>query len=653
MTNTNKKTSLEMIPDLAVQLGVVSIHDLKAYTTYELITLLARRINEMIQNINQFESDSIDALKAMAQELDDLLRGDKVESEINKTLIEWKDSGVFDHLIQGSVFTDFENRLTSNTEAVEEMTTKVDEAVQELTDTVNNFNNYDFGQYPIFHKTLYGKETSVMQGFAKFEDGTYLFSQKNAKGAPSEGESCTITLLDKNGNQLSSMRVYHGGHGLMYANKVGNRIDIYMTADVTKNYALYKTTYQENAIVDLSQSSGYVVLPSYSNEKQYATIDFKNDKLMLVSRDERTLEYYKADIYTLSAYENGTQRTPEKTILNIFPQNTVFQGIGLNGNIAIFYHGAIGDKMGLRVFDTNTNTFKDYNYDNLGYTHNKDIKTVVEGEGLYIDNDGNILIGVCTGAEATVRANHIYVFANLKQESKFISETLEGSQTHKIYEGSGQAKYHHITSGRLSDLTEPGVYYYQATDFAKFTDIPDVYSEKNSGWYVEVSAKSKDRGVYQTLTRFTSGTNPYRVMRQIADDGSVGEWKAMTPERRTLWSKDSRTLTQLDLSDSIANYDFLLIRLWHEGGKYTTEMIQVPQIVSDKKIHFHGFNINDSEGSLPVYIFEMEVTVSEDLQTLTQTRKSRIKIENGVHTRTENSAIGIHNIQGIRGFNAL
>ena len=112
MTNTNNKTSLEIIPDLAVKLGVVSIHDLRAYTTYELITLLANRINEMILNINQFGEEATESLKAMAQELDDLLRGDKVESEINKTLISWKDSGVFDHLIQSSVFNDFENRLS-------------------------------------------------------------------------------------------------------------------------------------------------------------------------------------------------------------------------------------------------------------------------------------------------------------------------------------------------------------------------------------------------------------------------------------------------------------------------------------------------------------------------------------------------------------
>ena len=71
-------------------------------------------------------------------------------------------------------------------------------------------------------------------------------------------------------------------------------------------------------------------------------------------------------------------------------------------------------------------------------------------------------------------------------------------------------------------------------------------------------------------------------------------------------------------------------------------------------MHFHGVNLPDSTSTLALYFQELEVAVSDDFRTLTQTRKSRIKLDSeGVMTRNEDSPIGIHEIQGIRGFVAL
>ena len=119
--------SIELLKDLSIQLGVVSVHDLKAYTIYELVTLISRRLNDIVLGVNQFGEDATEALKVMAEELDELLRGDKVEEEINKTLINWKEAGIFDELIKGSIFTNFENRLA-----------EVEVEIPALVQSVNN-----------------------------------------------------------------------------------------------------------------------------------------------------------------------------------------------------------------------------------------------------------------------------------------------------------------------------------------------------------------------------------------------------------------------------------------------------------------------------------------------------------------------------------
>lgn len=641
-----------MIPNLAVQLGVVSIHDLKAYTTYELITLLARRINEMIQNINQFESDSIDALKAMAQELDDLLRGDKVESEINKTLIEWKDSGVFDHLIQGSVFIDFENRLSDVQGEMPILKQEVQETLNETKKQISMFNQYSFEDYPVFYKSLYGKRDSVMQMFAKLKNGTWLFSQVGADGAPSTGESFTISRLDNNGELLDYMRIYHGGHGVFQVIEKGSELELYFTADDTKNFALIKTTYQANSILDLSSNTGYQVLPQTNNqEKKIIAIDYKNDLIMLSSKNALGV-YYKADVYRFSDYITGRQTQPTTTLNDITPNGQTIQGTAINGDVAIFYHGEIGDKCMLRVFDLETGKRKDYHYPKLGYSHNLDSDSMIEGEGCFIDNEGNLYLGVSTGSPGTIRANHIYVFTTIKESLKFISETLEATTTYKYIEGDGHAMWYEPKPKTLAEITKPGWYYFMADEF-DFTDIPEEYRGV-SGFWLNVYPRAKDNTVYQELIRNTSGENQWRFGRQIHSNGTPAIWRNLNMERKTLHSGDTRTQEVITLKDDLRNYDCLIFRVWHEGGVFTTETVFPSIIEKNKKLHFHGINIGDSSSSLAFYAQEMEVTVDEDFRTLRQVRKSRLKLDNGgTITRQEDSSIGIHEIIGIRGYMAL
>lgn len=627
---------------------LISVYDIEEHSVIELLYYLARELNNVLKDVDKFEADVVELVEKMADELDELLRGGKVESEILKTLIGWRDNGTFDHLIQHSVFKDYEERLEGIEEEFPILKQEVEKTLEETKQQIGSFNEYSLDDYPIFHKTLYGAGTSVMQQFAKLKTNTWLFSQANATGAPEEGESFTISRLDNNGETLDYMRVYRGGHGWFQVIEKGSTMELYFTDDRDR---LIKTTYQGGAILDLSTDHGYAVLPKYSAERQLMAIDSKNDLLMLISRNSLKV-YYKAEIYRLSDYLSGQQTSPHATLYDTTPEGQTLQGIGIRGNLAIIYHGAVGGKCMIRAYDIEKGTYKDHIYKKLGYTSsNADNKTVVEGEGAFFDENGNLYIGVSTGSPGTIRANHIYIFATVKQSRDFISQTLENSQTFKLTEGNGNAQWFDPKPSKLSKIQKPGWYYFTSTEF-DFSDVPEEYKGVSAYWLF-VSPRGKDGTVYQELIRNTSGANQYRLTRQVLFDGTPSKWVSVGPERKTLHSGDTRTTTTITLSDSIENYDFLVVRIWGPGGRYTTETINVPQIISDKKMYFHSINLPDSSGT-NLYFLEMEVSVSDDFRTLTQTRKTQIKLgSNGTAERIEDAEIGIHNIQGLRGFVAL
>ena len=542
----------------------------------------------------------------------------------------------FDRKMEGEIFGHFND--------------KIENAVERLEQLDSEFKELDFNTYPLFHQTLYGQRDSVMQGFAKLSDGTWLFSQVGADSQPLEGESFTITRLDNSGEIMDYMSILHGGHGLFQAVETEAGIDLYFTADVTKNCALIKTTYQPTTL-DLSQEAGYEVIPSYSEELQLINVDVANNLLILTSKND-TGAFYKADIYEFDKYVAGEQNEPVKTLNSVLAPNQTLQGVAIADSKAYYYYGRIGAKCLLRVIDIETDTYTDYQYDKLGYTHNNDKNSVVEAEGMFIDKHGNIYLGVSTGSAGTIRANRIYVFTSPKQSPQFISETLENSTTYKYMEGDGHAMWYEPKPTTLAEITRTGWYYFTASEFT-FEDVPTEYRGV-SGFWLNVYPKAKDGTVYQELIRNTSGSNRWRIGRQINKTGVASAWKPLGIEHKTLWSGDTRNETTLTLKDRLDNYDYLIIRLWHEGGSFTTETFRVPIITQNKKMFFHGINMGDSTGSLTLYVFEMEVRVADDMITLTQSRKSRLTIgSTGEHSREEDSKIGIHEIQGIRGYVAI
>lgn len=584
--------------------NLFSSYDYSALTLQELISNFASKLNECVDEINEMGG------------LFNYLTGIGLSQEVAKSLTSWLNDGTLETIINETIFTD-------------------------LNDTINKFK---LDHHPFYVTSLYGHKTSVMQTFIPLSEGDYLFSQVGADGQMEGAESFTVSRVIGGGSVLSHMNVINGGHGVITASKSKcGDVWIYFTNNKGE---LYKMPYIPSTF-NVAEGEGVTLLPKYSNDYQLMSINQDENKIMLVNKNTEG-KYYCAYVYDLDTYETGTPNLVHR-VNNLMNPNDVLQGFAYSNNKAYVLSGEVGGVPTIREHDLLNCTYKDYYYPLLGKKSSSD-NIVVEAEGMYIDSTG-LWIGASLGDPTTLRANNIYKFTSITKLQDSISNTLENMQSYKLTEGDGRAKWYSSNSKRLSDITETGSYYFTATQFAEIIDVPYDYKKVESGFWLHVSAKAKDGAVQQELRRNTAGDNVFIAYRNVSGT-NVSNWRS-TPEHKTLWSKDSRSLTTLELNDSIFNYEFVLFRVWSPSGKWDTTYVRTDQIQLDKKVIFSGANIGDSEGSITYYPYEMHVEVSEDGMTLTQTIKTELVINPPNETTRRECSVGIHNIQGFRGINTL
>lgn len=650
--------SIERLKDLSIQLGVVSVHDIKAYTIYELVTLLSRRLNEMVLQVNDFGTGVREALEIMATELDDLLRGDKVETEINKTMLNWKEAGIFDELIRGSVFTDFENRLSGVEVEMPALKEDVKNKLQETVNTVNQkvneaveqletFNLPQFDNYPMFFKSFAGVRTSVIQEFRQVDENRWLVSQTGGATPVESGESFTLTMVNTNGELLSTMELINGGHGSMFNCQLQNdgSIDIYFTADATTGYKIIKTKYIPNGKFNCNQS-GLTTIPKSSTECQLAYINFEEDKILLVTTSGGG-RWYKAEVFNFLDYLNGRQTTPLYVSNHTKIGNITSQGFAIMDDTMFVYAGSLGmNDITLRIVDLPSNTYQDYPLHNLGKLSED---TVTEGEGLFIDKHKNVYIGVATGEGGTTRNFNAYVYAHKTDQQHILGKSLETAQMYKLTDANGYAMGLSPLPARISDITRPGWYYFTTNQMGQFSDIEAEYV---GGCWLHVFPRTKDGGTYQELIRHTAGDNRWRLGRSINSDGTIYNWKHLTTQYKTIFSTDTRSYTKgqsFTLTDTIDKFDQLYIRSWGAGGKYETKVIQTALLIKEKALVLHHINLGDGEASTGVYFQELQYTIGADLKTFTLSLKAQIGWNGTTMARTNDPSFGIVEIIGIRG----
>lgn len=644
-----EKRMIDLIQNIALELNLISVYDLEAYTVQELLYQIGMKVNEAVREVNRFETQTLEALRQMALELDELLRGDKVSSEINKTLIEWKELGIFDELIKGSIFKDFEDRLTDVQEEIpvlkEEVNEKVDEAIEQL----NSFNLPQFENYPMFFKSFAGVRTSVIQDFRKVDDNRWLVSQAGGATEIDNGESFTLTMVNTNGEFLSSMELIHGGHGSMFncELQLDGSIDIYFTCDSTLGYKIVKTKYIADGKLDCSSAS-LTTIKKTSNEFQLAYINFTEDKILLAT-SAGSGKWYRAEVYNFYDYINGRQNIPLYVTEHTKIQNITSQGFAVCGDKMFVYAGSLGlNDVTLRIIDLPSNQYVDHPLYNLGKLSEH---TQTEGEGIYIDEHQNVYIGLATGTGGTTRNFNVYVYAHKTDQQHILGKAMETAQMYKLTDANGYAMGLSPLPSKIADITRPGWYYFTTNEMKTFSDMPEEFAV--AGYWLNVYPRAKDGSIYQELIRNTSSNNRWRLGRSInVLTGDAYPFKNLSTQYKTLYSGDSRAQSSFVLSESFENFDQIQIRIWGAGGRYDIKTFQTSFLKSDRKLVFHHVNIGDGDTSTGLYIQEMRLSIDADLRTFTYDAKVQLGWNHSLKefVRTNDMTnIGIVEVIGIRG----
>lgn len=572
-----------------------SVYDYEAMSMQELLSTFYTKINQVVEQTNDISS------------VVRYLKDEGLRIETAQKLAEMYEDGTLKEIINKEIFDDLNKSITY----------------------------FDLSQNPILYTGIRGKETSVMQDFHILKNGNILMSQISTIG---DRESFTVSMTTVKGDVINSMTVENGGHGnfTVYENHCG---DIYIIfSDNDDN--LRKLDY----VAGVRHINDCEYMFKATNERVYAKIN-NDDNILALSMKNNQGEYYCTSIFDLEKYMTDKSYLP----LHHINHSTIgtFQGSAVDKNYLYLYYGLVDEMIKIKAINLDTKESTIYEYPKIvNATANENQTT--EAEGACIQN-GILYIGVCLGEPTVLRENCIYSFLPVNRMMNNLSTIVNNTQLYKLTEASGTVKsFNHRNV--LANINSPGEYYFTAIQFQQIQDIPEYLKKVESGYFLHVSAKAKDGAVVQTLIRNTAGNNRFVVSRSLSVDKVASNWKPMTPERKTLYSGNSKELDSITLTDNIWDFDFVNVRIAHNGG-YVSQQIFLNDIRSWKRMIFQGHNLTDSD-TTTFYPWELQCTISEDGMTITYDLKNELEIK-PTSTIKRKTLAGIQNIQGVRGFNAL
>lgn len=577
--------------------GEFSVYDYDAMSIQELLSTFFTTINECVKETNELSKVS------------EWLVKEGLSIEVVEKLLEWKEDGTLAEIINHKIFEELSRSITY----------------------------FDLKQNPVLYTGVKGKETSVMQDIHILKNKNILISQI-ASSSVAETESFTVTQCTVKGDIINYMTIKNGGHGnfTAYESLCGN---VYIVFCDNQNQ-LRKIEY----IAGTFEIEDAEIIYKATNERAYPKINNDKNILALTMKNNQG-EYYCTDVFDLKKYMNSESFKPLKHVEH--GQIGVFQGSAIDDKKLYLYYGYVNAIIQIVEIDLTTCERNEYEYPHIVNATNAG-NTTTEAEGMCIANN-QLFIGVALGEPTVLRENCIFSFLPVNKIMNTLNTILNNVQMFKLTEASGTAKsFKH--NNNLKNIIQPGEYYFTATQFLEIEDVPEYLKNVNSGYFLSVSARAKDGAVVQTLTRNTTGNNRFVISRSLSLDRTASDWSPVTPERKTLWSGDSKSLNQISVKENIWNFDFINVRVGHVGG-YMSQQIFLNDIKNSKRLIFHGHNLTDND-STTFTPWELQCTISEDGMTINYDLKNELVIsDSGITKRA--SSVGIQNIQGVRGFKAL
>ena len=111
------------IRTLAMRMKLITVEDMNQFTIAQLVYLIANKINELMSNVDQFETDVDDTIKEQNETIQRLLNEGTL-ADVEKIFSQWSKDGTFDRLINQSALKKVNDRIDITISQMNESITK-------------------------------------------------------------------------------------------------------------------------------------------------------------------------------------------------------------------------------------------------------------------------------------------------------------------------------------------------------------------------------------------------------------------------------------------------------------------------------------------------------------------------------------------------
>lgn len=122
---------IDKLPNLCVDLKLVSVYDSKCYSNEELVYLLCQKINEVIVEQNRFEKVTLLNFEEVWKALKYLL-GEGLANEVKVVIESMLDDGRLADIINVTIFKDLNDKIEANKVGISDLNVKVNKNVTDI-----------------------------------------------------------------------------------------------------------------------------------------------------------------------------------------------------------------------------------------------------------------------------------------------------------------------------------------------------------------------------------------------------------------------------------------------------------------------------------------------------------------------------------------
>ena len=242
-----KQGTLEKIQNLAVSLQLVTVEDMRKHSLPQLVTMIANKLNELMNEVHRFETDVIEMVETQNENIQYLL-GEGLHLEVATGFENWIEDGTFNTLINQTALKKVNDRIDETNAQLSQL----DDHILDIKDLPDNLKLHRLGRkfYPE-NNGVYNNSQSmcclddkiVIQSYQLFEGNDVKMIKMNIE----TGEELSSNVL-RNAYHCNGM-CYNVHDGFIYFTQAHDYNESTFFKTVVK---VNPSTLSQEDVIDLS-----------------------------------------------------------------------------------------------------------------------------------------------------------------------------------------------------------------------------------------------------------------------------------------------------------------------------------------------------------------------------------------------------------------